>query len=144
MMKSIFNKILIFSLAALATSCSLETNIKGEFLLENNFKMVKEFENDEQCSEDDRWFLFASTFTTHSDETYELILRYKNGDTKEFKGNYKIYVGSEGHSGDGYFNLEDEKLDISFQKSYFLIFELPAEYNPSGYETSRVLYFQRW
>ena len=126
------------------SGCSFKTNIKGEFLLENSFKMVKEFDNDMQCSDGDRWFLFASTFITHFDETYELTLQYKNGGTKEFKGEYKIYVGSKGHSGEGYITMSENKIDIIFQASYFLIFELPIEYNPIGYDSSHVLHFQRW
>jgi len=144
MLKSVFKRIAFLLFAVLISGCSMETSIKGEFLLDNNFKMVKEFENEEQCSDENRWFLFASTFAMHSDKTYELTLQYKNGDKKEFKGEYKIYVGSEGHSGEGYFTLDSNKLDIIFQRSYFLIFELPVEYNPSGNETIRVLHFQRW
>ena len=144
MLKSVFKGITFLLFATLISGCTMETSIKGEFLLDNNFKMVKEFENEEQCSDENRWFLFASTFTMHSDKTYELTLKYKNGEKKEFKGEYKIYVGSEGHSGEGYFTLDGNRLDIIFQRSYFLIFELPVEYNPPGNETIRVLHFQRW
>ena len=144
MLKPIFKNILLLSLILLAFGCSMNTSIKGEFLLENNFRLVKEFENDEQCSDDERWFLFASAFSTHVDETYELSLEYKNGEKKEFNGEYKIYVGSKGHSGNGYFIFDNKKLDLVFVNSYFLVFELPVEYNPAGFGAIRELHFQRW
>ena len=144
MLKSLFRKIILLPFIILISGCTLETNIKAEFLLENNFKMVKEFENGNECLDEERWFLFVSTFSTHSDESYELTLQYKNGDNKKFNGQYKIYVGNEGHSGEGYFIFNENKINITFQNSYFLIFELPVEYNPSGCEQTRELHFQRW
>lgn len=144
MRKLVFNLTSLFPLIIFLSSCSLKTSIKGEFLFENKFKAVKEFENSERCSDADRWFSSNSFFVAHSDETYDLTLQYKSGEEKEFRGEYKISVGNEGHSGEGYFILEGTKIDLIFEKSYFLIFELPIKYNPLGCTTIRILYFQRW
>lgn len=143
MWKSVFRS-LTFIVAFSLTGCALETSIRGEFLLENTFKMVKEFENGEPCQENDRWFVFRSSLNVHSDQTFEMSLIYNDSKEKTFEGQYRLFVGSNGQSGKGYFFLADEKITLTFEDSYFLYFDLPSQYNPEGSSVTRTLYFQRW
>lgn len=141
-------KRLLFSVATfpiLLTGCSLKTNVQGEFLLENNFKLVKEIENEIECPDEDKWFNFATTkIHLSSDEFFSMKLNYLDGNTKEIEGTYKLYVTSVGHSGAGYFEFLDETVSLEFQKSYNLVFDLPTALNPSQEKSIRTLIFQRW
>ena len=125
-------------------SCSVTTKITGQFIFDNSFRAMKEFSGEIEYPQSEHWFKFESIFELHPDFSYELKLVYFDGTEKTFSGNYCIYVGDEGHSGKGYFTLEEEKLDLTFKESYFLIFDLPTYLNPEGNEQVRTLYFQRW
>lgn len=141
MRKFVFN---VFSLPILLCSCSMKTNITGEFIFDNSFRAMKEFIGETECVQDERWFKFESVFELHPDSSYSLKLVYFDDTEKFFSGTYHVFVGEEGHSGSGYFYLNDDKINLFFKESYFLIFELPQELNPSGYLETRTIHFQRW
>ena len=141
-MKSKFSCLLF--LFSFLCSCTVSTKIEGYFLLESNFKIVKEYVGDDVV-ETDKWFeRLSSTLSVHADKTYTLDLLFKNDTHYYFEGTYSIKVGKEGHSGSGYFNLNNKEVPLIFFESYFLIFDLPEEYVPDGYDVTRTLYFQRW
>ena len=127
-------------------SCSATTRIDGYFLLDNNFKIVKEYMGEELVeTEADQWFeKLSSILSVRKDKSYTLELLFKDNTRYYFEGTYCLKVGKEGHSGSGYFLLNNREVPLVFSKSYFLIFDLPMEYVPNGYGTTRTLYFQRW
>ena len=126
-------------------SCSLETTMEGEFLLDKRYKLVKEFKGEAECSITEMVFALNSYFYCYADETYNLVLNRNDGTQMEMNGNYRIVVGEEGHSGEGYFTFEEKTFELTFKESYFLIFSIQASGAPDeGAADVRTLYFQWW
>jgi|BioPla2DNA2_1021312.scaffolds.fasta_scaffold54640_2 hypothetical protein len=137
-------KLVLLCFLTLTSSCSLKTSIKGEFLLENSYRLIKEFIEGVECSAEESLFLTTSKLYVHKDETFDLSLKYKTEQTLELNGTYKLYVGDVGHSGDGYIVIDGIEIPLTFENSYFLIFDLPTKYNYGNNNEIHTLRFQRW
>lgn len=136
-------KSFIFPLALFMCSCSVNTKIQQYFVFDNTFKNVKEIENGEEVTSN-KWFdLRSSSIEMMPDKTYHMELNYKNGNSFKCDGQYFIMVGDIGHSGTGYITLNNEKINVDFERSYFISFEMPESLIPEG-ETVRTIVFQRW
>ncbi len=128
------------------SSCSLKTEIVGEFLFDTNFVLKKEFDST-GLERSDFYFIHDSVGTQiflKNDRTCRLTIKYQSEETKIISGNYRIVVGDVGHSGHGSLNFPNYTVPVNFKESYWLIFDMPPELNPSGKTDIRTVQFQRW
>ena len=128
----------------LLSGCTAKTTIKGYVRFNNQYHLVKEYENGEEVSTEDRWFAVnRSDLYVYPDYSYKLVLVFQDMERVEKTGNYLIQVDSSGTSGTGYIVIEGAKRDMTFVKHYFLIFSL-NNYQDETSDIERTLYFQRW
>lgn len=143
-MRKILIKIPLVLSPLILIGCNFNSSLKGEMLLENRYKLTREFEGDVQVAEEDRWFKPTYCYS-YKTEKYDMTLQYVDSlQPMKFSGDYKLYVQYPGHSGKGWIIFDGQKLDLEFKNSYFFIFKLPTKFNPAGKQTVRTLHFQRW
>lgn len=151
-MKLLFKLLTSFLFCTLTSSCSFFTSLSAKFLLDNYFRIYYEFIDEKQLDEEDCWFTqLRSLITFFMDSTYTMELNFKDGRSYNFYGEYLIEVGEQNHSGEGYlilnednWSINDLKVDIVFEASYDIYFDLPLEFLPEGENVTHTLDFRRW
>ena len=144
-MKSLFKKVSVLILSVLnCTSCSLLSSKKVDIYLENNFKIVREYVNGYEVQLGDMLLpKYYSNIYIHENSSYEMVLKFKDDYVQEISGTYHLSANDDGKSGEGFFECDGKKIEMSFENHYYLVFTLPDWlYNSDGKE--HLLYFEKW
>ena len=137
-------KLLTLLILLLLTSCTLTTKNEGRIVVNDTYTFAEEYEGDDRIPVDQEWISKDnSTITLLDDFTISINLTFKSGNTINETGEYFLYVGEYGESGDGYLILGEEKLNLTFMSKYWIAMKIWPKWDDKNPDTFRIARFSR-